>query len=539
MKHKLFKSHYFVAILMGVVVLGLLIITSADIGLTWDEPAYIAASESYMGWFDQLFENPKQALTEQAIAEAWQVNNEHPPLDKVWSGFIWTISRGFANDLLAHRLGNMLLVSVLAGLLFLLVADQFGMAAGLGAVAALLAMPRFFFHAHLAALDVPAAFTVFVVIFAFWKTLQRRHWAWGLLLGLLWGLALAVKINAVFIPLILGIWWLIFNRQWRIFLRFLIMGVTAFIVFIAVWPWLYFNLFERLGAYILFVTTEHWEIGQYYLHQWFMPPPWHFGFVMLYAVLPLSLTVLYLMGIVHAASDKMQRSFGWLLVINALVPILAIAIGQSMVYDNERLIMVSFPFLAALAGVGLGFLLKTWGSLAARWQKKLLKPLGTVALLLLAFLPQLVTMVRLYPHYLSYYGEAVGGLRGATRLGLETTYWCETYQLAIPFLNENANPGDKIWVDPYSHDVMIYYQKEGLLRDDIKIMVPWQAQSIFGEDVPQPFAAAMPLADWYVVHQRQSMLAPWQKEEIEQVLATKAIIFEYRFDDVPVLEIYQ
>ena len=159
---------------------------------------------------------------------------------------MWSLARNFTDDLTAHRMGNMLLVAVLAGLLYLWIRDAYGQAAGLAAVAALLTMPRFFFHAHLAALDVPAAFSVFVTTFVFWKTLERKHWAWGLVLGLVWGLALATKINAVFVPVTLGLWWLIFRRSRMMFVRLVIMGLTAIPVFMAAWPWLYVNTLDRL-----------------------------------------------------------------------------------------------------------------------------------------------------------------------------------------------------------------------------------------------------------------------------------------------------
>jgi len=53
-----------------------------------------------------------------------------------------------------------------------------------------------------------------------------------------WGLALATKINAIFIPMTLGVWWLIFRREKRLLNRLIIMGFTAIPVFMAVWPWL-------------------------------------------------------------------------------------------------------------------------------------------------------------------------------------------------------------------------------------------------------------------------------------------------------------
>ena len=88
---------------------------------------------------------------------------------------------------------------------------------------------------------------------------------------------------------------------------------------------------------------------------------------------------------------------------------------------------------------------------------------------MLAFLPQSISIAKLYPHLLSYYSANVGGLRGAKRLGMETTYWCESYADAIPYLNEHAKPGDMIWVDPLSQNVMVYYQVNGKLRGTVEV----------------------------------------------------------------------
>jgi 4-amino-4-deoxy-L-arabinose transferase-like glycosyltransferase len=528
------------AILLAVLVFVLLLATAKNIGLTWDEPAYIVASESYMGWFGQVFTRPGQAFSEEAITKAWSVNSEHPPLDKIWSGMIWTVARNFTDDLTAHRVGNMLLVAVMTGLLYLLIADAYGWPAGLAAVGALLSMPRFFFHAHLSALDVPAAFSVFVVTYVFWKTRNREGWTWGLLLGLVWGLALATKINAVFIPVTFGLWWLIFRRDMKMFMRFVIMGVTAIPVFLLTWPWLYVKTIERLITYIGFVTVSHWEIGQYYLHQFFMPPPWHFGFVMLWAVLPLGLTVLYFVGIYRSGTGKRDEGLGWLLFLSALTPILAISSGKSMVYDNERLIMVAFPFLAGLAGMGLGWLVSSWQKLSEKWSKPVVSLSGIVVLVVLAFIPQVVTMVRLYPHLLSYYGEGVGGLAGATRMGLETTYWCESYNIALPIINEQAAPKDRIWADPWSHDVLIYYQMQGRLRDDLVIISPYPTVSVLGMSAPQPRSMQMGVADWFILEHRQTTLGyEGEDGEIPRTLANKTVVYEYSFDGVPIMTLYK
>jgi 4-amino-4-deoxy-L-arabinose transferase-like glycosyltransferase len=528
------------AVLISISVFILLVATAPSIGLTWDEPAYIAAARSYSSWFGQVFTTPSEAFSEDAITNAWQVNKEHPPLDKIWSGVVWSVARNFTEDLTAHRMGNMILVAVLAGLLYLLIFDAYGQAAGLAAVAALLTMPRFFFHAHLAALDVPAAVSVFIVTYAFWKMIDRKNWTWGLFLGLLWGLALATKINAVFVPLTLGLWVLIFRRELFLFVRLILMGVTAVPVFIAVWPWLYHDTWDRLTEYIAFVTTDHWQIGQYYLGQFFMPPPWHFGFVMAWAVLPLGLTILYFVGIIHTGKAHRDNGLGWLLFLSALTPILAISTGKSMVYDNERLIMVTFPFLAGLAGIGFGWMtsqLKEWST---RWAKPILFPSCVALLIVLAFIPQLITLAGLYPHLLSYYGESVGGLKGATRMGLETTYWCETYSMAFSIINEQAEPNDRIWADPWSHDVLIYYQTQGLLRDDLVILAPADVSSVLGPKAPSPQFFPMTNAHWFISQHRQSTLGyEGEDSPIFRLLTKKEVVYEYRFDGVPIFTLYK
>jgi 4-amino-4-deoxy-L-arabinose transferase-like glycosyltransferase len=227
-----------IAVLLATATVALLAATAPDIGLTWDEPAYMVASESYVAWVGRLFAQPHYALSAEGIRQYWTPNHEHPPLDKVWSGLVWIVARALFDDLTAHRLGNILLVGALVALLYGLVAGEVNRTAGLAAVGALLTMPRFFFHAHLAALDVPAAFAVFGTVYAFWRTRERTAPGWDVLLGVIWGLALAFKINALLVLPTLLLWVLLVRRQRHLFRRLVLMGIVGLPVFLGVWPWL-------------------------------------------------------------------------------------------------------------------------------------------------------------------------------------------------------------------------------------------------------------------------------------------------------------
>jgi 4-amino-4-deoxy-L-arabinose transferase-like glycosyltransferase len=531
-----------IALLLAVVTLILLISTAPQIGLTWDEPAYIAAAKSYTTWFGQLFDDPSEALSDSTIDFYWAVNNEHPPMDKVWSGWVWAVAHHFFDDLVAHRLGNMILVSVMVAVLYLWVEKSYGWIAGLSAVGALLAMPRFFFHAHLAALDVPAAFVVFTMTFLFFQWLDKRSWIWTLILGVVFGVAFATKVNALFVLPTLLLWILIFYCQERLFYRLGIASLVGFAVSIFLWPWLYPEVIERFFDYIKFITVDHWEIWQWYLGRLYMPPPWHFPFVILWAVVPLTITILYLIGAVRVIRNRRQdQALGVLFLLSAFIPLLALSIGQSMVYDNDRLFMPAFPFLAALAGIGLAWIVAAIRKFGDQHQKPWFGTVGSVGLVLIVFLPSLVSTVNLYPHLLSYYAQSVGGLRGATRLKLETTYWCETYAEALTYINEHADQGDIIWVQPWSHDVLVYYQLIGKMRPDLKIAAEPYGTSIFGPIVTLQPGASYHDADYILFQYRQSYFGGRLGQDYitPQWLEEHDPVYQIEHQGIPLLQIFK
>jgi 4-amino-4-deoxy-L-arabinose transferase-like glycosyltransferase len=519
----------------------ILTITAPPIGLTWDEPVYISGAESYIGWFGVLVKNPALAIKPETIDMYWSVVHEHPPLDRIWSGLVWSVARHIFDDLTAHRLGNILMVAFLVALLYLMVAEVYGKAAGLFAAAALISMPRFFFHAHLAALDVPVAVGTFAVTFLFWKTIDRKGWGWGILWGVAWGLAVAIKLNGIFIPIALVIWFLVFRRKWSVVLRLFLMGVFAILTFFLVWPWLYNQTWERVIEYINF-HLYHSPIGQWYFGQFYLPPPWHFVFVILWAVVPLTAMMMILMGIVRAGKGKQDKGFVWLLILSAFASLLPFIFGKILLYDNERLFMPVFPFLAALAGVGFGWVLVGIRKLMNRMKSpKLIVP-ASIVFAVVMLLPQSVTMASLYPHLLSYYSEGVGGLPGATKLGLETTYWCETYAAALPYINEHAKPGDRIWVSPWSHDVLIYYQMHGLLRSDVKILINVSGvQSVFGPDAPQPVYGTYQSAEWYIFQYRQTQYGEAGNNYpiLTYIKKLAPPVYEVSFHGVPLMQLYE
>ena len=529
------RNNLFIALAIFLFTFVVLFITEQHISITWDEPAYMLAGESYSAWFEELVQDPRNALSYDGIETYWDANHEHPPLDKIWSGLVWRSVHSFLPDLTAHRLGNMILNSLLFALLYFLVQDVYGWWVGVLASGFLLSMPRFFFHAHLSALDVAAVTMILAVLLLFWKTRQNRRWWVDIALAVVWGLAVATKVNAVFAYFVLVIWVLAYQRERLMVRRLLVMGGLAIPIFFISWPWLYHDTLNRVWEYILFITVDHWEIGQWYFNQFYMPPPWHFPFVITAVVVPISILILFFVGLGRVLVQKEERPFGWYLILNGFVPMLALAIGQSMVYDNDRLFVGSMLFIAALAAIGFYAVVQLLG----RWLSGPAKQVVVGALIILILMPQLWTTRTLYPHLLSYYSEAVGGVSGAMAMGLEGTYWCETYNEVLDYLNENAEAGDIVFVDNWSHDIMIYYQLQGLLQNDIDFTAPFPVSSIFDENLKMrttPFSRA----DFVVFQNRGSTFGEGGLESpYAKWLAKQEADFEFAHEDVPLIMVYK
>jgi 4-amino-4-deoxy-L-arabinose transferase-like glycosyltransferase len=511
------RRHLGIALALALATLIVIAATLPDAGITWDEPLYIKASRGYMTWLGLLKRGVlrrdlSEALSDTTIVRWWVQDPTlelHPPLGKFLSGLTWAMLRGALGDIPAHRLSNAVLFSVLVAMVFWMVASTYNTASGIFAALSLVLMPRMFFHAHLANIDTTVAITWFVATYLFWTYAPQPGWLPVVIVGVALGLALGTKMNAILLPVVWGLWLVLFRRSPRSLLKLAAMVGIGGGIFVGIWPWLYHDTANRLVYYLL-MASRFKDRPQFYLGQTLPHVPWHYPFVITLAVVPLVITVMYLLGMLSAVRypppglwkrsggdwDEVRESnrmgaTGWLLLLNALVPLLFAATGLQAVYSGERHFIPAYPYLACLAGIGFGNVLHTvstaWHHIHKRVDLARARLL-VGSILALLFVPPLLSMVRLHPYQLSYYSELVGGLPGATRIGLETTFWCETYKDALPYLNENAAQGASVWAEnPF---VLRLYQGHGMLREDL---------SIAGGDITSPNES-----DYAVVEMRQT-----------------------------------
>jgi 4-amino-4-deoxy-L-arabinose transferase-like glycosyltransferase len=410
----------------------LLVKSVRTLGYARDEGFYFQASSTYGRWFEQLWAAPHAAMERSAVDAAWSVNHEHPALIKslfALSNLLlqhkWHL---FAMEGTSYRFPAMVLAGGLLALVYLWGAEVRGRAAGLAAAAALGAMPRFFFHAHLACFDVPIVAIWTLCAYCFWRSLRRWSWLWTALAGLTFGLALETKHNSWFLPIVAAA----HTAGVLVISRFLAererqaarpelgraaaslgaMAVLGPLVFVGLWPWIWHDTLPRLRDYAGFHLNHEYYNMELFGRNYFQPPmPRSYAFVMTAATVPGVTLLLFALGLgsrawmrygesVHlllsgrAPGWLARRAAWWRRVVPErrpgsaearrgptastellwLLSILAIYAAwlspKTPIFGGTKHWMTAYPFLALFAGCGFDDVVRAARAQAVRWRKR-------------------------------------------------------------------------------------------------------------------------------------------------------------------------
>jgi 4-amino-4-deoxy-L-arabinose transferase-like glycosyltransferase len=484
-------------------------------GLVRDEVVYMNAGSRYVRWWIDLVDG-KEGMTERpGIASHFggprstDNNREHPPLMKTLFGLSKLVVHdelGWASRITAYRLPTALCFGLLCALVVLFAAAVFGLAEAVLAGVLTACLPRTFFHAGLATFDVPMMTFWFATLYAHHRALASGGWRVGL--GLVFGLALATKHNALLLPLALGahhafVSWQLTARSaepgggagaglgarlqrvvptlWRRQLWGLVALVTLGPLFlIAVWPWLWFEPFAHIREWIGFHLDHVHYNFEYLGRNWNAPPfPWHVPLVTILTTIPVATLLATAVGAVtligraragHAADP--DRAPTALLVLSAVVAVGPFVFGRSPIFGAEKHFAAAFPTLTIFAGVGIVAAARRatvalWGPAARPW-------LGRAAIAILGGLVGLAALTETamaQPYALSHYNALAGGPAGGADRGMNRQFWGYAARGALPWLNDRLLTYGTAPPHPvYSHDASPawpVYREEGLLHPEL------------------------------------------------------------------------
>lgn len=427
----------------------LLIVATADsLPMTWDEGNAIRRAEGISRWGTLVLHASSEAFSAATIAEHWRYTTTiegHPAFYGIVIAAGRALSGAWLPPLAAARFGPMVLFALAVGIAAYRLARDHSPATAIAAAVALVTMPRLFAHAHYASFDGPLT-SCWLLAWALFEPARRGGWRL-LPFGVALGCTLACKAPGWFAPfpfLLVSL-----AARDRAGLKATLIGsLLALVVFYVLNPSLWH---DPLGGFQEFIAlnTRRADRPQHNISILFLgamhnldyPLPWYNTLFWTAITVPLGTLALALVGLWYSLFRDGAR--GALLASCWAVLVIVRTLPFAPPHDGTRLFLSSFAFLACLAGVGFGALwhkIDTTVAAGSSLRKFVLR-----GVLVLPLVGSATSTLWYWPQLLSYYNLAIGGLRGATALGMEPTYyWDSLDRRAFDWLHEHTAADEKI-----------------------------------------------------------------------------------------------
>jgi hypothetical protein len=477
-----------------------------EVGIARDETVYMTYGPRYVEWWAGLL-TFEHGVSEAGIKAAFggdgetDNNREHPPLMKTLLGISERVLHrklGWLDEVSACRLPTAVLAGVLIALVYGFSLAVWGWAEAVLAALLMMLMPRALFHAGLACFDVPITTLWFAVIDGYRRGLTSRRWQVGA--GVLLGLALATKHNAILLAVPLGLHyaWVAYRSQrpdaragaaaqaralGRGLLRhrpWLLVGLAVGgpLTLFACWPWLWFHPIAHVQQWLGF-HLHHVHYNYEYLGaNWNAPPfPWHVAVVTTLMTVPVVTLAAAGIGAVvlawrgrRGAGALPAQAPTLLLALSAAGAMGPFFLGSTPIFGAEKHWAPAIPTLAIIAAVGVawaarraaGALAGGWPGAGSAWGARI--ALAAVAAPVIA--AAAIETAAAEPYGLSWYNALAGGAAGGADLGMNRQFWGVAARGALPFLASQAPAAGQPARPVYSHDASpawSRYIRDGLL----------------------------------------------------------------------------
>lgn len=424
------------ALLFGLPLFLIILFTIHDYGFTWDEAeTNFPAARRQAIWLQKLLSG-ERCVNEATVREYFETESDHPSLPRTVMAFGRLLAPAQTADRIAFAWPTGLICALFHVIFVFFLSRRIGVFSSLVGSLVLFFHPRWFGHTHFAEYDILIAVAWFYAAASFWKVFEilnddneeslQKGFGWLLLSTGLFGLALATKLHAFFLPFPLLAWAMMCRKKgilrWCCFAILIPPGV-----YFLTQPYLWWNTWERLVQRFTDYGAKV-PITVFYLGEWFPgTTPWHYPWVLLWSTLPTGFLILSLVGIIGglrsicAGGADGRRKAEWFLFILLNAATVPILFSFKSAYDGIRFFLPSLPFIAILAAEGYLSLNGYIHSLSAHPFSRLFIPVSAGLLVV----SQIVTCYLIHPYQLEYYSLTAGGIRGAHHIGLETTYWCD------------------------------------------------------------------------------------------------------------------
>ncbi|MDR3575534.1 MAG: glycosyltransferase family 39 protein [Anaerolineaceae bacterium] len=475
------------------------IATLPQYGLTWDEGlGNLFFGERYFYYLTTFTDKFLDFKANLSVTQKLPLNlfaspyHDHPylypPLADTLSAasmHLFSYQLHWLDPVDGFHLVKVLLAALFLWFLYRFASRQLGKLPAFFAVLFLAVFPRFWGDMHFNPKDVPETIFFGLCLMAYIDWYEHPHWVKALGVGLLAGAALAVKVNAVFIPviLILGVWrwdlrnpktWLAAGKELlRQLHHYVLMALSCLGLYYLSWPYIYGNpLLAR--TYFSFMATQEGRVG------W---PGWSWEpLAQVLTTMPEVILVLFLLGLVLVCRQLFKdKAMIWrLLLVWCLLPIFRISLPGMVNFDGIRHFLEFLPAAMLLAGYGAAALIKWISRGRPRWKLAL-----SLMVLLLVGMNTANILANYYPYEYIYYNSLIGGLPGARQAfgpSEVTDYWASSYRQGLQWIDQNA-PSDSNLQAPVAN-WLVQITRKVWLRPDIQLVPADQQESAYKTSSP-------------------------------------------------------
>jgi len=442
----------------------ILIVSSLDFALTWDESIYFNFSDSIKQWFFS-----GAPISEESLNKFWAYNtylNPHPPFMKI----LGAVSSHYLNGILSfpttYRAANFVYIAGCITLAYRLILTIYPAWASLTAISFIFLQPILFGYMILATTDSPVAVSWLVLVLIGWRicetdNLNKKRILW-VLFYLIFGFATATKITG-FLAIIPITAYFLYKKKpiGALFISI----IWALIFLAAVSPEMWHHPVKGIAQYLLYPFTRSSipvptvYFGEVYEFQL----PWHYFFVTSLITFPVLLWYL-LIGIVLKRKDDtgmvkaLLFPFGfWIVLVN---------LPFTPKHDGVRQFLSLFPILALLSWNGLLVISGLIKKRKPAWNyNSILKISSFLSMIILA-----VGVYRSHPFELSYYNCLIGGIKGAEKMGMELTLYFEAVNHSVVVeISKTVKESETLLISPYWATLIHTYRKHGLIKNEFII----------------------------------------------------------------------
>jgi hypothetical protein len=422
-----------------------------DYGVSWDEPVQRRLGQ--LSW--DYARNHDQQLLENR-------NRYYGPVYEMFLAEMERLShlREIRDIYNLRHLSNFLLFFVAVFFFYLLCRRRFRdwRVAVLGC-SLLCLSPRIFADAFYNSKDLPFLCLFVVAFYTMLRLLDKPTWARAIAHAVVSAWLVDIRVLGIVVPLLTllgaGLQWLRVDPpgQRKIFTRhaLYLAGMTGLIVLF--WPTLWRDPVGQFRAAMSLMARYHWAGPVLYRGE-LVPTsqiPWHYTLVWIGITTPVTYILGFLVGMPVVLKRVWQsprrysddQTFDLLVVLWVLLPLGAVILLKSVVYDAWRHVFFIYPGMLLVALHGFEALYHMGPRVLGRIRPGLVRAV-LIGCLALNAAGALVFMVRYHPHQNVFFNQLVGGLRGA-QYRFEMDYWGLSYRQGLEYI-AGTDPAPRISV---------------------------------------------------------------------------------------------